>query len=1056
MRVLHANWSDGYLHLWAERCEWTADSSKQPADSFSADAGEIRELLALAGIDCTSTESALDLRLPCINRVPISSLGAVDAPDPSGISIETIRVNTLAFQPAAAASLLLELMDHEAVRNCATWHVGSGFQYFREAARLARHVLAQQRFVPMLVQNVAGELHGCWYPWLSDTLTADRVSKLVSSMPAAARCVEDHHRHSAGTVTEDFIAAVVDECCRTSLIREDFGAALDERDPEADPHVAWLATLLAASRRVTGSPALRQELVKRVKGWISLLEDRGASSAWRLMFKLAEPPSVNLKPHETPDPSDPLWTLSFHLQSLEKASLIVDADDLWLVSGDSVTVQGRRIDRPQELLLGELGRAIRLYRQIESVLEDSEPTKIELNTKQAYEFLREIRPLLIEQGFAVQCPEWWDTPGARLGARLRLDSPDGDPAEMLKPSFAAAAQTSLGVGALVNYQWEIAIGDTTISLHEFEQLAGRKVPLVRVNGRWVEIRPEDVQAAVKFIRENPGGKIQLADAMRLAFNSDLRETGIGVVGVEARGWLGAFLNSESTGATLLEVETPLNFKGTLRPYQTRGVSWLVFQERLGFGVCLADDMGLGKTIQLLALLAWEREFAKAVAEHAGPDAPPHHPTILVVPMSVVGNWIRETARFCPDLRVLLHHGQSRLTGPEFEAKVHEYDIVITTYALCHRDRELLSGVKWGRVVLDEAHYIKNPASKQSQAARSLQGLHRVALTGTPVENRLSELWSIMDFLNPGYLGSAGGFRQKFVLPIERHHDRARRDQLRGLIRPFILRRLKSDPSIAADLPAKSETKDYLHATQEQRVLYRECTDRMLRDVEDADGIKRRGIVLAMLVRLKQICDHPALYLKEEKNLVSATDASRSVKCMRLLEKLDEIVGNDHQALVFTQFREMGELLVPMIQQSLQRNVLFLHGGTSQTQRDAIVEQFQRADGSAPVLVLSLRAGGVGLNLTAATHVFHFDRWWNPAVENQATDRAYRIGQTRNVQVHKFILSGTLEERIDQLIEEKSELAETIVGAGENWLAELNTEQLRDILTLRNDAIDDEI
>jgi SNF2 family DNA or RNA helicase len=277
-----------------------------------------------------------------------------------------------------------------------------------------------------------------------------------------------------------------------------------------------------------------------------------------------------------------------------------------------------------------------------------------------------------------------------------------------------------------------------------------------------------------------------------------------------------------------------------------------------------------------------------------------------------------------------------------------------------------------------------------------------------------------------------------------------------LIRPFILRRLKSDPSIAADLPAKSETKDYLHATQEQRVLYRECTDRMLRDVEDADGIKRRGIVLAMLVRLKQICDHPALYLKEEKNLVSATDASRSVKCMRLLEKLDEIVGNDHQALVFTQFREMGELLVPMIQQSLQRNVLFLHGGTSQTQRDAIVEQFQRADGSAPVLVLSLRAGGVGLNLTAATHVFHFDRWWNPAVENQATDRAYRIGQTRNVQVHKFILSGTLEERIDQLIEEKSELAETIVGAGENWLAELNTEQLRDILTLRNDAIDDEI
>jgi SNF2 family DNA or RNA helicase len=571
-----------------------------------------------------------------------------------------------------------------------------------------------------------------------------------------------------------------------------------------------------------------------------------------------------------------------------------------------------------------------------------------------------------------------------------------------------------------------------------------------------------VQAAIKFIRDNPGGEIKLADALRLAFNTELRQTGIGVVGVEASGWLHAFLNSESSGASLALIETPRSFRGTLRPYQIRGVSWLVFQERLGFGVCLADDMGLGKTVQLLALLAWEREIAIEHAKSQNPDLPSDQPekhgiapTLLVVPMSVVGNWIHETARFCPHLRVMVHHGNGRLQDQAFVDKSEETDLVITTYALANRDKELLAKVKWGRVVLDEAQYIKNAVSKQSQAVRLLNSGHRVALTGTPVENRLTELWSIMDFLNPGFLGTAGGFRQKFAVAIERYHDKLRAEQLRGLVRPFVLRRLKSDPTVVADLPEKLETKEYAHLTGEQASLYESCVRRMLGEVEDAEGIKRRGLVLAALVKLKQICNHPALLLKEGGNTPGPIEPARSGKCIRLLEMLDEVLAEGDQSLIFTQFREMGDLLVPLMQHHLKRGVLFLHGGTTQTQRQAIVDQFQKADGTHPILVLSLRAGGVGLNLTAATHVFHFDRWWNPAVENQATDRAYRIGQTRTVQVHKFVVRGTLEERIDQMIESKMELAENIIGAGENWLADLNTDQLREILTLRNDAVDDE-
>jgi SNF2 family DNA or RNA helicase len=1085
LKVLHANWTDGRLHLWAEDSGLLARGAAPPAHPFATNKIDL---------DGHSGEGAtVRLRLPSFAGAPLPSatlaraLGRA-APEEGeahgAIELVSFEVPTLSLEPAQAAGALLwlsESLAEQADLGDGSAAAGASLLYFAQSARLVKHLLAQQRFVPALVQTGSGELEGQWEPWVSDEATAARVGALVASMPASARAVPDRYRHEPWPVTEDFLSALTDAECRRELLAENFAEALTDK-PASDPHVAWLNGLLDDSQQVPATTPLRQDIARRVRGWLGVLEERGASSAWRLLLRLSEPIITTLPGDQSPDPEEPLWQLSFHLQSVEQPGLILDASDVWLLTGDSVTVVGRRLEQPQELLLGELGRASRFYPRLEEALGETEPQQMMLGTRKAYEFLREVRPVLLEQGFGVEAPTWWDSPAARLGAKLRLESDEEmDPFAAARAGLTNAAKAQVGLASLINYKWEIAVGDTTLSLHEFEQLAAKRTPLVRINGRWVEIRPEDVHAAMKFIRENPGGRIKLADAMRLAYGSDLRTTGIPVVGMEATGWLNAFLNSESSSKQVQPLPPLRTFHGTLRPYQARGVSWMAFQETLGFGVCLADDMGLGKTIQLLALMAYERELgpdaeaeqsltkpridepaAPAVdvpseASEASASASPRvvPPTLLLVPMSVVGNWIHETRRFCPELRVLVHHGPERKQGDAFLMAAADADLVITTYALAHRDRELLGNIQWGRIVLDEAQYIKNPAAKQSQAARSFEATHRVALTGTPVENRLTELWSIMDFLNPGYLGSPGSFRTRFAVPIERYHDRQRSEQLRGLIRPFVLRRLKSDPTVVADLPEKVESREFSYLTSEQASMYESCVKRMLGEVDQAEGMQRRGLVLAALIRLKQICDHPSLILKDhEEGSIGPADPTRSGKCTRILEMLDELLAEGDQALVFTQFRQMGRLLESMIRHRFGKDVLFIHGGTTQPQRQAMIERFQKADGTAPVLILSLRAGGVGLNLTAATHVFHFDRWWNPAVENQATDRAYRIGQTRTVQVHKFVVRGTLEERIDHMIESKTELAENIIGAGEAWLSELNTDQLRDILTLRNDAVDD--
>jgi SNF2 family DNA or RNA helicase/intein/homing endonuclease len=454
---------------------------------------------------------------------------------------------------------------------------------------------------------------------------------------------------------------------------------------------------------------------------------------------------------------------------------------------------------------------------------------------------------------------------------------------------------------------------------------------------------------------------------------------------------------------------------------------------------VANNIICHNTIQFIAFLLHLKE--QEVLEK---------PTLLVCPTSVLGNWEREVKKFAPSLRVMQYHGDKRPKGKALVEAVKKHDLVITSYSLIHRDVKSLQTISWQAIVLDEAQNVKNPDAKQSQAVRQLDTTFRIALTGTPVENRLQELWSILDFLNPGYLGNKQFFQRRFAMPIEKYGDAASLNQLRSLVQPFILRRLKTDREIIQDLPEKQEMTIFCGLTTEQAALYQQAVDTSLVEIESAEGLQRRGMILALLTKLKQICNHPAQYLKE-----STLAQNNSGKLQRLEEMLDVAISEGDRALIFTQFAEWGKLLKPHLEKQLGREVFFLYGSTSKKQREEMVDRFQQDPQGPPIMILSLKAGGVGLNLTRANHVFHFDRWWNPAIENQATDRVFRIGQTRNVQVHKFVCTGTLEEKIHDMIESKKQLAEQVVSAGEEWLTELNTDQLRNLLILDRNALIDE-
>ena len=721
---------------------------------------------------------------------------------------------------------------------------------------------------------------------------------------------------------------------------------------------------------------------------------------------------------------DHSWRVQFALQSTEDPSLMLDAADVWAGTGGWAP---GGIQHPDEELLAGLGAAARLFGELDGALRTPAPEEVQLDTAGAFRFLTETAPLLAGAGFGVLLPDWARKArlGLKLTSRSRSTSTGAD--------GSAGTGAGLGLADLVQFRYDLALGDDTLHPDELAELARLKIPLVRIRGQWVELDERNLQAALKFLEGGRQGERPAGDVLLEGLRGP--DEDLPVTAVDADGWLGDILSGDAEH-TLSPLSTPTSFHGELRPYQERGLAWLSFLSNLGLGGILADDMGTGKSPSTLSLLAYEKETGRKAG-----------PTLLVCPMSLVGNWQKEAERFTPDLSVYVHHGSDRLSGAELQAALGQADLVLTTYAIAARDRDDLAAVRWQRVVCDEAQNIKNAGTQQARAVRSLPAGTRLALTGTPVENRLGELWSIMEFTSPGLLGPAEKFRTSFAVPVERHGDEDATARLKRLTGPFILRRLKTDRSIISDLPDKIEMKMWCNLTPEQASLYQATVTDMLRRIEAAEeDIERRGLVLATMARLKQVCNHPAHLLGDGSRL-----PGRSGKLARLEEIGDEIIAAGDKALVFTQYAEFGRLLQPYLAARLGCPVFYLHGGTPKKARDAMVADFQAMPDPA-LFLLSLKAGGTGLNLTGANHVIHFDRWWNPAVEDQATDRAFRIGQRKDVQVRKFVCVGTVEERIDAMIEEKKALAERIVGTGEGWLTGLSTADLRDVLALSPEAV----
>ena len=588
----------------------------------------------------------------------------------------------------------------------------------------------------------------------------------------------------------------------------------------------------------------------------------------------------------------------------------------------------------------------------------------------------------------------------------------------------------MGAAALV--EWDLTIDDTPVDEATLTRAAQAATSLVEVGGRWIRLAGADAQRALEAVAQRRSASPELDPIALMRLAAEVTAAGAGAstddpevaVQLHTTGWLIDLVNGLPDEA-LSDGLVSDAFTATLRPYQRRGLGWLQFLHRLGLGGCLADDMGLGKTPTTLAHLV---------------DLPGPH--LVICPLSVVRNWQNESARFTPLLRVMVLHGPARPKGDALRAQVASADIVVSTYQVLARDIDELAQIVWGTVVLDEAQAVKNHTTHAAKAARRLTARQRLALTGTPVENRLGELWAILDVVTPGLLGTEARFRREFAIPIEKHQDPAATEALRRITAPFLLRRTKADRTLVPDLPDKVEQVAWAGLTREQAAMYQAVVDQLLDDAQQAAGMRRRGLVLAALTRLKQICNHPAHALGDGSRL-----AGRSGKLIRFDELVVDFLDAGEQALVFTQFREMGELLVRHLAERFHITVPFLHGGVSRSGRDRMVDVFQSGSGS-PLLLVSLQAGGTGLNLTAASRVVHYDRWWNPAVEDQATDRAWRIGQKQAVFVHKLVCQGTVEERVAELIDRKRALADAVVGtSGEQWLSELSTDDLRDLVTL---------
>ena len=858
--------------------------------------------------------------------------------------------------------------------------VGRSVRAWAAAARIAVELVARGRLQPGVTPTGVDT-------WRVGPLDPDdhrRQGELARALPPEAHaCALEGPRPtrigSASAAVAAFTDAVADLLPRTASAPTAAGHGSFAIGP------TWSIDTAASGTHPLAGPAA---------AWLAAL--RPSADAVVVALRL-EPPF---------DEEDP-FRAALQLQSATDPSLVLDAADLW--AAPEVVLE-RFPDGETDLLLA-LRRGARTWPPLQRLLDEARPTALEVSDEEADDLLGPVVDDLAGAGIQVLWPkELVDDLTVRAVASST-------------PSPAGVADTGFSLEDLLELRWTATLDGEALTPAELSALADAKRPVVRLRGRWVRADPERLARLRQRRRLSAGEVLAASLGGELVVDGETLE-------VELEGPLAGLTERLAAFDPARALPAPAGLDAELRPYQQRGVAWLAEMADLGLGGVLADDMGLGKTVQLLALHLHRHPPASATD---GEDAT-GRPTLVVCPASVLANWEREADRFAPSIPVRRYHGAGRNLED-----LAPNELVVATYGMVRRDAERLAAVHWGLIAADEAQAVKNPLARTAKALRRLPADARFALTGTPVENRLTELWALLDWTTPGLLGPLEPFRRKVALPIERYRDPEVTEALTRVTRPFLLRRRKSDPTIVPELPPKTEVDRVVPLSVEQASLYKAVTEEALATIAESEGIERRGLVLKLLTALKQICNHPAQYLHQPGPLVD-----RSGKLDATVELLDIIADEGAAALVFTQYVEMGRLLDQHLGAHGLRT-FFLHGSLGVRRRQELVDRFQA--GEADAFVISLKAGGTGLNLTQASHVVHFDRWWNPAVEDQASDRAWRIGQDRPVTVHRLICEGTVEDRIAALLEDKRALADAVVGSGEGWISELDDRALADLVRL---------